>query len=350
MHGNLIFPHSTFSLYTSILFQASYDNAIDTFHSNYESSIIHESKYTKITFHDIVIKTYKIRIKDESVVTKKRLAWIVDSTAYVSEKLQNHPDFFSVPLNIHFGEKQFIDGVDLTSTQLYEKIKNAEDFPKTSQPSAGEFAEVFEKIANNYDEAIAIHLSDKLSGTLASSKSGAELAKFPVTFIDSRSLSYGTTALVEHGMNMFENGSTVEEIKNRLTQMAGNVNNYILIGNLDQLYKGGRMSGVQFFLGSLLKVKPIIQITKEGALEAVDKVRSERRALQYLVNKIEDAYERGIRKVYVMEGNVPEQAQNLKSLISEQVPGMEVEIGEISSVLAVHAGEGTLAVLWLEEE
>ena len=81
------------------------------------------------------------------LVTKKPLAWIVDSTAYIPEELQQHPDFFSVPLNIHFGEKQYIDGVDLTPEQLYGKIKNAEEFPKTSQPSAGEFSERYKEIA-----------------------------------------------------------------------------------------------------------------------------------------------------------------------------------------------------------
>ena len=279
---------------------------------------------------------------------KKPIAWLVDSTAYISEELKQHPDFFSVPLNIHFGEKQFVDGVDLTYDQLYAKIKNSEEFPKTSQPSAGEFAEHFKVIAEQYEQAIAVHLSKNLSGTLASSTAGAKLAGFPVTFIDSLSLSYGITGLIEKGMEMYDSGASVPEIKNQLKKMAGTVQNFILIGQLDQLYKGGRMSGVQFFLGSLLKVKPIVQISKEGTLEAIDKVRSEKKALQYLVDKVAEGHHAGRRKIYLMHGNVLEQAVHFKNLIVEQVPGLEVEIGDISSVLAVHAGEGTLAVLWFD--
>ena len=283
------------------------------------------------------------------LVTKKPLAWIVDSTAYVSPELQAHPDFFSVPLNIHFGEKQYVDGVDLTPEQLYKKIKNADEFPKTSQPSAGEFAERFKEIAENYDEAIAIHVSAKMSGTLASSTGGAEIAGFPVTFIDSLSLSYGITGLIEKGMEMHKNGATVPEIKKELDKMPGKCINFILIGKLDQLYKGGRMSAAQFYLGSLLKVKPIVQISKEGELQAIEKVRSEKRALQYLINKVSEANLSGIKKIHLMQGNVPEQAENLKKMIIEQVPAMKVEVGDISSVLAVHAGEGTLAILWFED-
>ncbi|MFS0575963.1 DegV family protein [Sporosarcina sp. 179-K 3D1 HS] len=281
-------------------------------------------------------------------MTKKPLAWIVDSTAYVPEHLRQHPDFFSVPLTIHFGEKQYIDGIDLTPEQLYAKIKDAEEFPKTSQPSAGEFAERYRKIAEDYEQAIAVHVSSKLSGTLASSTAGAELSGFPITFIDSLSLSYGITGLIEKGMDMYENGATVPEIKNQLDKMASTLQNFILIGQLDQLYKGGRMSGVQFFLGSLLKVKPIVQISSEGELVAIDKVRSEKKALQYLVDQVIESHTPHRNKIYLMQGNVMEQAIHLKQLISEQVPGLEVEIGDISSTLAVHAGEGTLAILWYD--
>ena len=89
-----------------------------------------------------------------------------------------------------------------------------------------------------------------MSGTLASSKGGAEIAGFPVTFIDSLSLSYGITGLIQRGMEMYENGSTVPEIKEELEKMVGQCKNFILIGKLDQLYKGGRMSAAQFYLGS----------------------------------------------------------------------------------------------------
>lgn len=283
-------------------------------------------------------------------LTKKPLAWIVDSTAYISEKLKNHPDCFSVPLNIFFGEEQYTDGIDLTTIELYEKIKNSKELPKSSQPSVGAFSKKFEQLSENYDEAIAIHLSDKLSGTLASSIAGAEIAGFPVTFVDSLSLSYGTTALVEHGMDMHENGATIPEIKKALTAIAGRVNNYISFGSLEQLHKSGRVGGLQFFLGSLLKVKPIVQMSKIGELDQIDKVRSEKRAIQYLIDKSIDAYSRGIQKIYIMHGNVLDEAENLKTLIIEQAPNIEVEIGELSSVLAVHSGEGTLGILWLEDE
>lgn len=280
-------------------------------------------------------------------MTKKPIAWVVDSTAYVSPILKNHPDVFVVPLNIHFGQEQYADGIDLTTTELYDRIRNAEEFPKTSQPAAGEFAKLYEQISENYEAILAVHVSAKLSGTIGSSKSGAEIAEVHMECVDSLALSSGITKLVERGIVLQERGMTLEEIATQLRNETKNLRNYILIGNLNQLYKGGRMSGVQFFLGSLLQVKPIIHLTEDGELKALDKVRSQKKAVSYLVDKIVHAYENdGVRSIDLMQGNVIDQAEELKALILAKVPDLEVRVDEISSVLAVHAGEGTMAVLW----
>ncbi|WP_075618459.1 DegV family protein [Paenisporosarcina indica] len=280
-------------------------------------------------------------------MSKKPIAWVVDSTAFISDTLAAHPDVHVVPLTIHFGQEQYADGIELTSDQLYDRIRNAQEFPKTSQPAAGEFAKLYEKISENYEAILAVHVSAKLSGTLSSSKSGAEIAEVHMECVDSLSLSTGITKLVERGLDLQESGMKLEDIANELRNQVKNFRNYILIGNLNQLYKGGRMSSVQFYLGSLLQVKPIIQITAEGELKALDKVRSQKKALTYLVDKAVDAFTNdGVRSIDLMQGNIPEQAEELKNLIQAKVPDLEVRIGEISSVLAVHAGEGTLAILW----
>lgn len=282
---------------------------------------------------------------------KKPLAWVVDSTAFITEELKNHPDVYVIPLNIHFGDQQYQDGIDLTPEELYQKIETAEEFPKTSQPAAGEFAKVFESISASYECAIAVHLTAKLSGTLASSMAGAEMTDFPVHFVDSNSLSVGITGLVERGMQLAETDKSPEEIAETLKTYTSNFRNYILIGELDQLYKGGRMSGVQFFLGSMLKIKPIVQITPEGELQAIDKVRSEKKAMQYLVDRISESYQKdGITKVYLMHGGSQDKADQLQGSLKEQVPSLEVVTGDISSTLGVHAGRGTIAALWFVEK
>ncbi|MFF2753275.1 DegV family protein [Psychrobacillus sp. NPDC058041] len=280
-------------------------------------------------------------------MTKKKIAWVVDSSAYVNTSLQEHPDVYIIPLYISFGQQQFIDGVDLTSEQLYERIRNGTENAKTSQPSTGEFAELYTNLSKEYESIIAIHISKSLSGTISSSINGAQIAQVQVECIDSLSLSAGITGLVEKGLLLEEQGLSFEEIASSLRKEATKFRNYILIGNLTQLYKGGRLSSAQFYLGSLLKIKPIIQINNKGELKELDKVRSHKKAIQYLINKvIESVQSEGVDLVYIMHANAIEQANALKNDLQLQSPSLQVTIGEISTALAVHAGEETLAVLW----
>lgn len=280
-------------------------------------------------------------------MTMKKIAWLVDSSAYMSNTLKEHPDVYVISLNIHFGLDQFVDGVDLTSEQLYNRIRNGTDSIKTSQPSAGEFAVLYEKLSQEYDSIIAIHVSNSLSGTLSSSVSGAQIAQIQVEFIDSFSLSAGITGLVEKGLQLQDEGQSCQEIAVELREMVSKFRNYILIGNLTQLYKGGRLSSAQFYLGSLLKIKPIIQINHLGELQELDKVRSHKKAIQYLINKaVEAATKDGLQHVYIMHANAEQQANDLKEAILQQAPQLQFTIGEISTSLAVHAGEDTIALLW----
>lgn len=279
---------------------------------------------------------------------KKPIAWVMDTTGFVTEEFKAHPDVYIVPLNIHFGTEEFIDdGVDLTNDELYRRIKEASEFPKTSQPSAGKFAELYDKLKEEYECAIAVHASAKLSGTIASSTAGAEMSEFKVYAIDSLALSYGLSGLIERGLKLQEQGLEAGEIAQRLEKETADFRNYILIGNLTQLYKGGRMSGAQYYLGSLLQIKPIVQLTSEGELQPIDKVRSHKKAIQYLINHAKKDYEEfGIRRFQIMHGHVMKEAESLKQEVLKEMPDAEILIGDLSSSLAVHAGEGTLAFQW----
>ncbi|ANU22329.1 DegV family protein [Planococcus donghaensis] len=282
---------------------------------------------------------------------KKPIAWIIDTTGFVTEEFKVHPDVYVVPLNIHFGTEEFIDdGVDLTNEDLYKRIKASTTFPKTSQPSAGKFAELYDQLKEEYECAIAVHASAKLSGTIASSTAGAEMSEFKVYTIDSLALSYGLSGLIERGLKLQEQGHSAEEIAEKLAKETENFRNYILIGNLTQLYKGGRMSGAQYYLGSLLQIKPIVQITSEGELQPIDKVRSHKKAIQYLINHAKkDHVDFGVKRFQIMHGNVLKEAENLKQEVLKEIPEADILIGDLSSSLAVHAGEGTIAFLWRKE-
>lgn len=279
-------------------------------------------------------------------MTKKKIAWITDSTAYVTEELKNNPDVYVMPLEIIFGSEAFEDGIDLSTDELYSRIRKEKEIPKTSQPASGKFLTLFEKLKEQYEGAIAIHVSSKLSGTLSSCRTGAEMADFKLETVDSKSMSYAITTLLNKGIELANDGKELDAIAENLRKEADRSQNYILLGNLEQFYKGGRMSGTQFLLGSILKIKPVIRI-HQGEFELYEKVRSEKKAFNRLVELFDEADQKNkVKEIQIMHGNVLDKAKEMEVLFKAAYPNLNVVIGEISSTIAVHAGEGTLAIIW----
>jgi DegV family protein with EDD domain len=280
-------------------------------------------------------------------MTKRKIAWITDSTAYMTDDLKQNPDVYVVPLEIIFGEDAYEDGIDLSTDELYARIRREKDIPKTSQPSSGKFAALFETLKDEYESAIAVHLSSKLSGTLSSCKAGGEMADFKLETVDSKSMSYAITHLIYKGMELADEGKELAEIAESLRSEVEKSNIYVLLGSLEQFYKGGRMSGTQYLLGSILKIKPIIEINRQGEFNLAEKVRSEKKAMNRLVELLKESYEKyQINEVQIMHGNVPDKAKELEVQVKAAFPGLNVLIGDISSTIAAHAGEGTLGILW----
>jgi DegV family protein with EDD domain len=279
----------------------------------------------------------------------KKIAWITDSTAYLPDDLKNHPDLFVVPLSITFSTGTFEDGVNLTTEQLYSNIRNEKEIPKTSQPSVGKFAELFKQLKADYDAAIAIHISGDLSGTLSSCRAGAELANFPVQVVDSKAMAIAITRLIWLGMELHEQNMDYIEISEILQKDAYRIENYMLLGNLDQFYKGGRMSGTQYLLGNILQIKPIIRII-DGKFELFEKVRSEKKAMKRMLNLFDTAYEKSdIKQLFIMHGNVMDKALQYKDEFLKKHANLDVIISELSSTISAHSGEGTIVIAWAND-
>ena len=279
---------------------------------------------------------------------KRRLAIVTDSTVYLTERLRANPDLYVMPIVIISEGREYEDGKGLTTEKLYDIIRN-KDVPTTSQPSVGSFKELYEKLKEDYEEILAVHVSSKLSGTMASSIAGMQEAGVTGEAVDSLSLSFAITDLIEKGQTLSNQGTGVKEIAARLREEATGARNLIVPGKLDQLYKGGRMSGTSYMLGNLLKIMPILMINQEGELGLLERVRAEKKAIGKLVSAVKKSCETSIvDQVGIMHGNAEVKANELSQRLREEIPGLHTVIGEISSSLAVHAGEDTIGIFWNE--
>lgn len=283
----------------------------------------------------------------------KKIAWVTDSTASLDEEMKAHPDLYSVPMSISLDGEQFLDTIDLTPEELYERLKTLKTPPKTSQPSVGEFKQLFDKLRDEYDAIIPILVSAKLSGTVSSSEQAAQLVDIPVTTIDSKILSYPLTVQIKQGMKWLKEGLSVETVKEKIEKLRETYEVYVLVGSLEQLHRSGRMSGMKYFLGSMLNIKPIIQIS-DGVLSIKDKARSENKAKAKIIGYLRESYEKfKIKEVYILYGLHPEVALQWKEELEVHFPSLNFSCYPIGATVGVHAGEHTIGISWyngLEEE
>lgn len=275
-----------------------------------------------------------------------KTAWVTDSTAYLDEELKNHPDLYTIPLTILLDGEEYTDGVDLTPSQLFARLKQLKNPPKTSQPSVGAFKNLYEQLEKDYDRIVTVLISGKLSGTVSSSVQAAKLVNIPVTTFDSHILTYPMSALLKKGMQLEAAGENLDSVIEKLEKIRGTGETYVLVGSLEQLHRGGRMTGLQFFLGSMLNVKPIISFN-DGALYVKEKVRSERKAKEKILDYFRLAYGKNqIEEVYILYGLHDEHADDWRRELQEQYPGLKIVCCPLGAVIGVHAGENTLGISW----
>lgn len=278
-----------------------------------------------------------------------KTAWVTDSTAFLDDELKNNPDLYSIPLTILMDEEEFIDGVDLTAVQLFEKLKHLKNPPKTSQPSIGSFQGLYEKLSKEYDQIVSFLLSSKLSGTFSSSEQAAQLVDIPVTSIDSKILAYPLSALLKKGIELSKEGKSIQEVKKEIERIRDTNETYVVVGSLEQLHRSGRMSGVQFYLGSMLNVKPIISI-EDGALKVKEKARSEKKAKEKMIDFLRSSYQKSrFKEAYILYGLHLDAAKAWEKDLQEEFPDLTFYCCPLGATIGVHAGENTLGISWFNE-
>lgn len=281
-------------------------------------------------------------------MTKIRI--VTDSTADIPQKEKEALGIEVVPLKVHFGSETYVDGVDITSSEFYEKLAAASELPTTSQPSPVDFMDVYKQWADEPDtEIISIHISSAFSGTYQSAVLAKSLLEdqMKVHIVDSRTTCYGLGMLVVTAAKAAAEGKSAEEILALIEKLRSETRIYFIVDTLEYLYKGGRIGKASALFGSLLNIKPILTIDDSGEVAPVDKVRGAKKALTRMIEMLkEDFGDRPIRLVIGHSGT-KESAAELRDMVCSQVNVESDSYIEIGPVIGVHTGPGTLAVIAL---
>lgn len=207
---------------------------------------------------------------------------VVDSTADLRPEIRQRVDV--VPLTIHFGKDDYVDGVSISPAGFYKKLETCKDLPTTSQAAPYAFSEVFETAVDAGDEVVAIVVSSVLSGTCQSANIAAADYPGKVFVVDSRNIAIGSGILTEYALELVDKGLDAEQIATELDAVKEKIRLFAVVDTLEYLQRGGRLSKTVAIAGGLLSIKPIITL-EDGGIKMAGKARGNKQANTFMDNK-----------------------------------------------------------------
>jgi len=276
---------------------------------------------------------------------------ITDSTCEGPPELLAHPAITVVPLSVVFGQTSLRDGIDITREEFWERLPKSDPLPTTSQATPGDFLEPFQRFTAAGDEVIAILISSKLSGTYDSAIAAlADLtatagpdASARVSVVDTFSISVGLGLMVQEAVTMLDAGATRAEIVDKMMAMRQAVHILFSLETLEYLQRGGRIGKAQAFMGTLLKLKPLLGIV-DGEVVPVSRVRSKHKALEAMLDLLgQQELARGPSvRLAVTQADAPVEAAQVAQALSERFESPHVFISSLGPVVGTHVGPGTI--------
>lgn len=281
----------------------------------------------------------------------ERIAVVTDSTSNLAPDLTEVYGIDVIPLNVHWGDEAYLDGVTLKPDDFYEWLGERKDFPKTSQPSAGAFIEFFERVAEeqDVDAILGIFISSKMSGTLTSARQAkAELASrrpgLRIELVDSLSVSMGLGLQVLVAVRAVRDGKSMSETLGLIQQVQSTLQVVFVVDTLEFLHRGGRIGGAARLLGSALNLKPVLTIV-DGQIEALEKVRSRRKSLRRLIQIFDETWrDREPAEVAVMQARAEEELERFLPMLGEQLGHDPAYVRLLTPVVGTHGGPGTIGL------
>ena len=282
--------------------------------------------------------------------TGSRIAIVTDSTCDIPRELAKERNIHVVPQVLIMGTRTWRDGVDIDPPAFYELLQTSSDFPSTSQPSVTDFTEVFSRLANDFDGIAAILISDELSGTLNSARMAKEnLPDVPIEIVDTRSASMQMGFITLASARAAATGADLQTVVDTARAMIGHAGIYFVVDTLEYLHRGGRIGTAARLFGTALNLKPLLTV-KDGIIQPVTKVRSRRRALDALVQLLDEELAGKERvQISVLHVAAPEEADRLAEQLVDRYHPAEMIRAECGPAVGTHAGPGALGVAFHAE-
>ncbi len=268
---------------------------------------------------------------------------VTDSSCDLPDGLVSELGIDVVPLTIRFGAEELVDRRDMSPSEFWARCATSPELPSTAAPAPGAFEERFRQAASDgADGVVCVNLSSKLSATGESAQAAARAVAdvIPVKVVDSLSVTLGLGMIVVESARRAAAGASLDEVVALADDMARRTKVFGSLDTLEYLKKGGRIGAAQALLGSILSIKPVIEVV-DGKVEPGPKQRTRSRSLQWLADQV--AAQPGMQNLAVLHGDAPD-VDTLLGLLAPHFPRDQIVIGQLGAVVGAHTGPRTIGV------
>ncbi|MFZ5966164.1 MAG: DegV family protein [Bacillota bacterium] len=271
---------------------------------------------------------------------------ITDSSCDLPEHLLQKYDIGVAPLHIEIDGEYFKDGVTISHQEFYEKCRQSKNLPKTSQPSPGDVLNLIQESLKEYKHVLSVNLSSVLSGTYQTVNMIRNSLEEKVTTFDTRNGSMGVGLQVLKACELVKKGLSISEIIHKLTEYRDGMDTLVYLETLENAVKGGRVSKVQYIAASMMNIKPVVHIDKEdGYVKVLEKVRGEKKALRYMINRIKEKNIDFSQSVIgITHTDCAERLAEFVKMLKEEINPKEIIISTMGPTIGTYAGLGALYI------
>lgn len=274
---------------------------------------------------------------------------VTDSVSGITPEMASELGVTVVPLWVNFGEESYRDRIDIQPDEFFYKLENSKIFPTTGAPPAGAYAKAYDKLAEETDEVMTLVISSKLSATYEAAVEGVELRKKKdcrVEVIDTLTAISGEALLVILAVEEAKQGANLDKLIGTIRKYIPKTHVRICFDTLEYLHRGGRINTAQAFLGSVLKMNPVIGIV-DGLVEGMARTRSRSKALDWLSNFVKGFS--NIKSLAIDHGTTPDETENLIQRLESVFPASAVRRFTMGPVVGAHTGPRAIAVSLVEQ-
>ncbi len=278
-------------------------------------------------------------------MTNDKILVVTDSSSSLPEELIRELDIRVIPLWLIWDDHCFRDGVDIDPRTFYQRLRTSESLPSSTQPSAIEFKEFFQKLADECAGIVNVLASSKISGTVDSAEAAKEFVPgLPVRVVDSHFSAMGEGLVAVAAARAAAAGMSIDGVANRAEVVRDHTHLLFVVDTLEYLHKGGRIGGAKKLLGTALNIKPILHF-EDGSIQPLSQTRTKRKGVEELLNIAAERLGSGkMAEAGVVHVDCLEEGRSLAEKVKERFNPPRIHLSDVSPVVGTHVGPGALGL------